>query len=370
MTYMTITRTRTFFLLTALICSHALMMHASAQSEYFGAWPAGSSPRELGKRLSENWAKRDFEFQSGKRQYLIYPEVCTWYGALNTAKLLKDNDLQRRLAAKFDRFMTDEGGKNISSQAHVDYRVIGIVPLEIYMQSKDKKYLDFGKGFADRQWERTTEDDITAEARYWIDDMYMITAVQIQAYRATGDDAYLERAAKTMVAYLDKLQQPNGLFFHAPDAQFYWGRGNGWQAAGMTELLLSLPKDHPLRPRIVKGYNLMMESLLKYQNEDGLWRQLVDNPESWVETSGTGMFTFAFVTGVKKGWLPKKTYGRAARKAWLGLAKHIDDQGNVAEVCIGTNKGFSVRYYLDRARAVGDLHGQAAALWAAMALLR
>jgi len=355
-----------FFVLLAT----ALFVTPAFGQDYFGKWPAGSSPNEIGKRLAENWVKRDFEFQSGKRQFLIYPEACAWYGSLVTASLLKDQDLQSRLATKFDRFLTAEGGKNISPAEHVDYHVIGIVPLEIYLQTKDKKYLDFGKGFADRQWEKTTDDGITAEARYWIDDMYMITAIQTQAYRATGDKKYLERAAKTMVAYLDKLQQPNGLFYHAPDAQFYWGRGNGWQAAGMTELLLSLPKDHPLRPRIVKGYNLMMASLLKYQGDDGLWRQLIDHPESWAETSGTGMFAFAFVTGVKKGWLPKKTYGSAARKAWLGLVQHIDANGNVTDVCIGTNKGFSVQYYMDRGRAVGDLHGQAAALWSVMALLR
>ncbi|HLA95329.1 MAG TPA: glycoside hydrolase family 88 protein, partial [Pyrinomonadaceae bacterium] len=314
--------------------------------------------------------KRDFEFQSGKRQFLIYPEICTWYGALNVAKSTKDTDLSSRLKTKFDRFLTPDGSKNISPAAHVDYRVIGVVPLELYLQTKENRYLDLGRDLADKQWDKTTPDGITAEARYWIDDMYMIMTIQMQAYRATGDAKYLERSAKTMVAYLDKLQQPNGLFFHAPDAQFYWGRGNGWQAAGMSELLLSMPKKHPLRPRIVKGYNLMMESLLKYQAEDGLWRQLLDVPESWVETSATGMFTFAFVTGVKQGWLDKKKYGPAARKAWLGLVKHVNADGNVTDVCIGTNKGFTVQYYMDRARATGDLHGQAATLWSAMALLK
>jgi unsaturated rhamnogalacturonyl hydrolase len=48
-----------------------------------------------------------------------------------------------------------------------------------------------------------------------------------------------------MSAYLDKLQQTNGLFYHAPDAPFYWSRGNGWVAAGMAELLRSLPENHP-----------------------------------------------------------------------------------------------------------------------------
>ena len=354
-------------LLTVILIT---IMCADAQSSYFRNWPAGRSPQEVGKRLAENFLKRDFEYQSGKRPYVIYPEALTWYGALNVAEELKDKDLKTRLVQKFDRFLTPEGAKAISPQAHVDYRVFGIVPLEIYMQTKDRRFLDIGQGLADKQWEKTTPDGITAEARYWIDDMYMITAVQVQAYRATGDKKYLERAAKTMVAYLDKLQQPNGLFFHAPDAQFYWGRGNGWQAAGMTELLLSLPKDHPLRPRIVQGYSKMMESLLKYQGKDGLWNQLLDHAESWPETSGTGMFTFAMVTGVKNGWLPKKTYGPAARKAWLGLTEHIDKNANVTDVCEGTNKGFSVQYYLDRKRLTGDLHGQAAALWSAMALLR
>lgn len=343
---------------------------ADAQSEYFGKWPAGTSPKEVGKRLAENWVKRDFEFQSGRRQFLIYPEVCTWYGVLNIAKSTKDKDLQTRLKTKFGRFLTPEGARNISQAEHVDYRVIGIVPLEIYLQTKESPYFDFGKDLADKQWMKPTADGITHEARYWIDDMYMIMAIQMQAYRATGDKKYLERSATTMVSYLDKLQQPNGLFFHAPDAQFYWGRGNGWQSAGMTELLLSLPKDHPKRPRIMKGYTTMMESLLKYQAEDGLWRQLIDKPESWVETSATGMIAFGMITGVKQGWLPKKAYGPAARKAWLGLVKYINANGDVTEVCVGTNKGFTTQYYMDRARAAGDLHGQAAASWSAMALLK
>ena len=358
------------WILLVLLVGLGSNFEVGAQSKYFGNWPPGSSPAEIGKRLAENFVKRDFAFESGKREFVIYPEACAWYGALNVAAELRDQDLRNRLARKFDPFLAAEGAKHISQEAHVDYRVFGIVPLELYLQTRDQKYVDLGRGLADRQWEKTTSDGITAEARYWIDDMYMITAVQVQAYRATRDRKYLDRAATTMAAYLAKLQQPNGLFFHAPDAQFYWSRGNGWQAAGMSELLLSLPKAHPLRPRILEGYHKMMVSLLKYQGDDGLWHQLLDHPESWAETSGTGMFTFAIITGVRNGWLPAKTYGSAARKAWLGLVRHIDENANVTDVCEGTNKGFSVQYYLDRKRLTGDLHGQAAALWSAMALLR
>jgi rhamnogalacturonyl hydrolase YesR len=253
------------------------------------------------------------------------------------------------------------------------------VPLEIYLQTKQQRYRTLGLSFADRQWERTTADGITAEARYWIDDMYMIPALQVQAFRATGDAKYLDRAATTTVAYLDRLQQPNGLFYHAPDSPFFWGRGNGWVAAGMTELLMELPAEHPKRARIFNGYKQMMATLLRLQSKEGLWRQLLDRPESWLETSGSGMFAFAMVSGVKRGWLDARAYGPAARKAWLGLVRHVQPDGRIREVCIGTGKAYravgsdpvqQLQYYLDRPRRSGDLHGQAPILWTATALLR
>ena len=375
-------------LLMAMAFTVMTWNNVQSQSKYFKNWPAGTSPQEVGKRVAENFAARKFEFEqmvkSGgvekpKRQFVIYPEVCAWYGALTVAELTHDKDLQTRLIRKFDQFFTVEGSKRISQGAHVDYHVFGVVPLEIYLQTKDQRYLDLGRSFADKQWEKTTPDGITAEARYWVDDMYMIPAVEVQAYRATGDAKYLDRAALAMSAYLDKLQQPNGLFYHATDSPFFWGRGNGWFAAGMAELLRSLPKNHPKRGRILEGYRKMMASLLKYQGDDGLWRQLVDHPEAWAETSGTGMFTFAMVTGVKNGWLDEKTYGPAARRAWLGLVKYIDEKSNVREVCVGTNKAAQevgpdiqtqLKYYLARPRNVGDLHGQAPVLWTASALMR
>lgn len=333
----------------------------------FTDWPAGASPREIGKRVAENFVTRPFEHPTG---FVIYQEVCAWYGSLTFAHLTGDTDLRDRLVRKFDPLLTPEGAKNISPQAHVDFRVFGAVPLEIYLQTKEPKFLDLGRSFADRQWESTTPDGISTEARYWIDDMYMITMLQVQACRATGEAKYLERAALAMVAYLDRLQQPNGLFLHAPDSPYYWSRGNGWMAAGTAELLRALPEKHPQRARILAGYRQMMDSLLRYQGQDGLWRQLLDQPESWAETSGTGMFAFAMISGVKNHWLDGKVYGPAARKAWLGLVKYIDESGNVHEVCTGTPKGFSVEYYLERPRVIGDLHGQASALWSASALLR
>jgi unsaturated rhamnogalacturonyl hydrolase len=145
------------------------------------------------------------------------------------------------------------------------------------------------------------------QIRFWIDDMYMLTILQLEAYRATGDKKYLDRDAVEMVAYLDQLQQSNGLFYHAPDVPFYWGRGDGWVAAGMAEMLRELPQDHSQRARILKGYLAMMAALVKYQARDGMWRQLIDHEEAWPESSSSAMFTFALITGVKNGWLDAKT---------------------------------------------------------------
>jgi unsaturated rhamnogalacturonyl hydrolase len=207
------------------------------------------------------------------------------------------------------------------------------------------------------------------QSRFWIDDMFMVTLVQVQAYRATGDRRYIDRAAREMAAYLDTLQQPNGLFYHAPDVPFFWARGNGWVAAGMTGLLLSLPAGSPFRERIIRGYAKMMAVLKRYQTKDGLWNQLIDDPSAWPETSGSAMFAYALISGVKNGWLDEAAYGPVARKAWLGLVGYIDEEGRVGNVCEGTNKKNDRAYYLNRKRLTGDMHGEAPVLWCAYALL-
>jgi unsaturated rhamnogalacturonyl hydrolase len=347
------------------------------------SWPAGTSPQEVGKRIAEHFAETPHTNfgRSTPPKVITYPETCTWYGALTFAKQTNDKDLTQKLAQRFEPLLGAQDTL-IPKPDHVDYTVFGSVPLELYMQTKDKRYLEVGRRIADKQWgppegprvkpesHEFYNKGYTWQTRMWIDDMFMITAVQSQAYRATGDKKYIERAAKEMVLYLDSLQKPNGLFYHAPDVPYFWGRGDGWMAVGMAELLRSLPKDNPNRERIMKGYKLMMASLLKYQAESGMWRQLIDDEGSWPESSCTGMFTFAMITGVKNGWLDAATYGAAARKGWLALVSYINENNDVREVCEGTNKKNDRQYYLDRKRFTGDLHGQAPILWCATAWLR
>jgi unsaturated rhamnogalacturonyl hydrolase len=349
----------------------ALVLPAPAQ-KVFANWPSGTSPREVGRRVAERFVNTPHT-NSGRSEssssYITYPGSVAWYGALTFAQLSGDQDLTTKLIDRFAPLLGDDA-RLIPEPTHVDLTVFAVVPLQLYIETKQQKYLDLGKRMADKQWENPLPNGLTSQTRYWIDDMYMITMAQLQAYRATGEAKYLDRAAREMVIYLDKLQQPNGLFFHAPDVPYYWGRGDGWVAAGMTEMLRSMPQSHPQRARILKSYRKMMKSLLKYQDKNGMWHQLIDHPEAWPETSSSAMFTFAMVTGVKNGWLNQKTYGRAARKAWLGLVGYLDSNADLRNVCEGTGKKNDMQYYLDRARLTGDLHGQAPLLWCASAFLR
>ena len=343
---------------------------AFAQNQNFGDWPAGTDPREVGKRIAERFIPTPhMEMNSHGPQALHYAAVNTWVGALQFAQLTKDADLSNRLVARFEPFLAIDAPR-VPRTDHVDGAVFGQLPLELYMQAKRYQYRAMGLTFADAQWDRPQSDGLTSQTRWWIDDMYMITALQLQAYRATGEAKYLERTALEMVAYLQKLQQPNGLFFHAPDVKYYWGRGDGWVAVGMAELLRELPAKHKLRQPLLVAYKKMMATLLTHQADNGMWRQIIDHPESWEESSSTAMFTYAFVTGVKNGWLPEDKYGPAARKAWITLVGYLTPDGDLREVCVGTGKKDDLQYYLDRPRAIGDAHGQAPMLWSATALLR
>ncbi|AOM77826.1 glycoside hydrolase family 88/105 protein [Pedobacter steynii] len=366
----------------SLFCGTGLL-HAQPTSADLKNWPKGTSPKEIGTRVADHFVVTPHTNfgRPTPPKVITYPESCAWYGALTFAKASGNKKLTQRLAERFEPLFGEES-KMVPIPDHVDYCVFGSVPLELYLQTKDKKYLDLGISIAEKQWgppegPRVKEEShefykqgYTWQTRLWIDDMYMITALQAQAFRATGNQKYIDQAAKEMVFYLDQLQKPNGLFYHAPDVPFYWGRGDGWMAAGMAELLSSMPKSNPNRARIMKGYSDMMASLLKYQGKNGMWNQLIDDPEAWPETSATGMFTFAMITGVKNGWLDKETYGKAARKGWLGLVSYINENAEITNVCEGTNKKNDRQYYLDRKQNTGDLHGQAPILWCATALLR
>lgn len=346
-------------------------------------FPEGSDPRDVGNRLVKHYLNTPHThfgnpYSGVVPTQITYPDVCTWLGSLWFSQAAKDKSLSDSLLSRFLSLLSEQ--KNLFPEPnHVDNNVFGTIPLILYDIYKSEEYLNLGLKYTDSQWQLPSDADSTQtilsqqgyswQTRLWIDDMFMITALQSQAYKTTGKQIYLDRMIHEINYYLDNLQLENGLFYHAPYAPHCWGRGNGWMAVGMTEALRILPSGHQSYSKLMASYRKMMETLLKYQKEDGLWGQLVDDTQSWSESSGSAMFTYSFIVGVKKGWLPSDIYGSAARKAWISLVDLIDERGDVTSVCIGTNMKDDRDYYLNRRKLVGDLHGQAPYIWCAYALL-
>ncbi len=370
---------------------------------YFRDWPAGADPLEVGRSAADVFLAQNLPQGSGddpNDDYKHYKDACAWYGSLSIATLLSDQNLTGGLVAKYEPYKNTWSGfdpptRQNSYTGHVDNNVFGIVPLEIAKIDSDPIYLEEGDLAADHQVEFIQE-----QIRFAIDDMFMITSLQVQAYRVIEDEAHRNRhlniAAETMVTYLDTMQRKDtqegaiGLFPHHRDNASFriaWGRGNGWYAAGMAEMIRELPESHPLYQSIFDGYKLMMDALLEHQVPQGqpgagLWRQVVDSTDSrnWAETSGSAMFTYALVSGVRRGWLDVDTYGPAARAAWLGLVAQvsggrIQNVSNWAYLPSSHEGGPSYagdeeNYYFERDRLTGDNHGQAPLMWAAAALAR
>ena len=354
-------------ILPGIILTAAFGIIATAQpADKF--WPPGKSPEFVSRLVIEDLLSRPgyMMYHTEQVRAVHYAEVCTAFGAARLAGLLHDTSTIERLSERYLRVIGDSI-ENTSN--HVDANVYGILPLELYLQNRDPVFFEQGIELANQQWEDPLPNGLTNQTRFWIDDVWMIGSLQIQAYRATGNKTYLNRAADVTVAYLDRLQRPNGLFFHGEGAPFFWGRGNGWVAAGLAEVISELPQDHPHYMAITAGYKRMMDALLKYQAEDGMWRQLVDIDSAWEETSCTGMFGYAIAVGVKKRLLPESDFKPAYRKAWLALIDYITEEGKVSNVCVGTGQSNEMEYYMNRPAVTGDFHGQAPVLWLAYCLL-
>ena len=368
--------------------------------DYFSNFPADVRPESLSARIAEQFLSTSPDYYRpengyrGNRGYgfgreIQYSVVSLWANALECARLTGDKALESRLVAAWEPYYGGARAMVLPKFKHVDFTVIGAVPLEIALLTGDERARALGLGYADQQWEEPKPDDpppwynatpyeerlawwrqgYSDQTRLWIDDTYMIGFLQTQAWRVTGDAKYLDRSAREMALYLDRLQRPNGLFFHAPDAPFFWGRGNGWMAGAMALFLRFLPEGSEWRPRIMEGYLKMMAALLKCQREDGMWGQLIDDPGAWAESSGTGMFASAFADGVSHGWLDAAAYGPAMRRAYFALAARMDEWGNVAGTSHGLPAQQTREKYIDHPRVNGDSHGQAAMLWLIRAIL-
>ena len=342
----------------------------------FATWPSGKGPLDIGKLAVNNFKSHTGDAYGGAG----YAWTFTYVASLQFTKLIEDAATNTTLIMGFERYASGSTAPpSNDTSSTVDDRAFGDLPLEIFIENQDARSKKLGLDRADAQWANPGADGITKDARYWADDMFMITGLQVYAYRATKDLKYLTRSAQTMKAYLSALQQADGNFWHTKQSKAYWGRANGWVAAGMSELLTDLPAGAD-RDTIMAGYKKQMDGLLPLQitsgADAGMWRQVLDLSSSNPESSCTAMFTFALITGIRNGWLKDAKYVTAARNGWLALGNKTNSSGILDKVCPGTGQANAgtlasqQQFYASIALGSNDQHGQAPLLWAARALLR
>lgn len=194
------------------------------------------------------------------------------------------------------------------------------------------------------------------------DDPYMCVPYLVRRWKHRGNANDLDIAIQQILGTHKKVfDSEKQLLSHLWDLKtgqpsgMFWGRGNGWVVLAHVELLANLPKEHPRRSELLQAFVQHMEGLRRFQDPEGGWHQVMDHPESWIETSCTGMFTYGLARGVNEGWLDP-SFASVARKGWRALEQKVTPDGDVLDVCGSTDTG-DLKFYLNRPRLKGDLHG-------------
>jgi rhamnogalacturonyl hydrolase YesR len=204
----------------------------------------------------------------------------------------------------------------------------------------------------------------------WIDDAYMSVPFLAQMGKATGDRKYFDDAARQVIGMSARLfNRDNGLFDHSwfadmdDDARFYWGRGGGWAMMAMAELLSVMPEPHPDRESVLEIFRRGARGAAETQGGTGLWHQLLDKTDSYLETSGSAMFTFAIARGVNRGWLPV-SYAPVAQAGWRALEQRIRADGQIEGICVATTAAYDAVYYYNRPTDLTAMQGYGPVLMA------
>ena len=214
----------------------------------------------------------------------------------------------------------------------------------------------------------------------WADHLYISHPFLVRYSQFTGDQKYLDDAANQFFGFKKRLFMPEEkIMSHVYDFKYDsktnvpWGRGNGWVVFSMTELLEVLPEDHPKRNDLIEFLNTLCEGYLALQDDEGMWHQVLNDHESYPETSCTSMFIYAFSRGIRFGWLknPEK-YVKAIYKAWKGISKtSVDSNGNVYGVCRGSEFSFIADYYkYELGWNLNDTHGTGIVMLAGIEVIR
>ena len=207
----------------------------------------------------------------------------------------------------------------------------------------------------------------------WLDDMFMgIPAVaQMSRYDKAQKEIYLVEAVRQFLQFADRMFIPEkGLYRHGwvesstDHPAFCWARANGWAMLTACELLDVLPEDYPQRAKVMDYFRAHVRGVTALQSGEGLWHQLLDRNDSYLETSATAIYVYCLAHAINKGWIDAIAYGPVAHLGWHAVAGKINAEGQVEGTCVGTGMAFDPAFYYYRPVNVYAAHGYGPVLWA------
>lgn len=306
-----------------------------------------------------------------------YPNGVTWSAFLRTTDITGDRTYAEHVVKTYDFIFTwmpyfralekksdraNEFSKMVKMSALDHGGAITAGLIRTQLKSPDPRFrawIDVVDDYISKRQFRLPDGTLARErpqaVSLWTDDFYMGISFLAQMGRLTGENRYWDDAVKQVVQGSARLfDDAMGLYDHGwsantdgYDPRFYWARANGWAALAMTELLAELPPGYPGRDRVLHYYRQLLRSLVELQDPSGLWHNVLDRPQTYLETSASSMFVYALARGVNEAWL-SPIYGPAAITGWNGLATQVLPDGRVGGICEGTTYANDHTYYAYR----------------------
>ena len=217
----------------------------------------------------------------------------------------------------------------------------------------------------------------------WLDDMYMgITPIAFRGLlsaKERGDLTwkFYNEAVNQVMLFKKYLWVPEKkLFRHGwiesmdIHPSYHWARANGWAMLTLCDLLDALPENVQGRDELLSLLKELIEGVAPYQAPNGLWHQLLDKTESYLETSASAMYVYCIAHAVNEGWIDRTAYQDIAKSGWRGVATQVNELGQVENTCVGTGLGWTNTFYENRPVSVYAAHGYGPVILAASEIIR
>jgi rhamnogalacturonyl hydrolase YesR len=230
---------------------------------------------------------------------------------------------------------------------HADELCIGQMYLAMYDKYRKPEMLAGVKERVDAIIATPPSEDMAAGVKQswtWCDALFMAPPVYIELASIAGGGKYMSFMDMLFKRTYNHLyNETEGLFFRddtffnkkeANGANVYWGRGNGWVAAGLVNMLRAMPADSEYRAFYVDLFKRFVPRLVELQGVDGFWHASLLDPASYPapETSATALNIYAVAYGINAGLLDAATYTPAVERGWKAIETTVAASGKVGWV--------------------------------------